>query len=182
LIGGPRAGGARPTYRRTRRGEIDIESASGEKFVGASALAAFASYRPLGAVQDRGVTPPVTICQTCGHVGDPETMRVTHMVVGGLLCLAGLLPGLIYFAVMGSRYPRCASCGNRRCLVPATSPVGRRLLETLHPQLAVEPPTTTGPMPRRVDGDSPGEWFVLITVAVVILAGLFAWLASRPQP
>jgi uncharacterized membrane protein YqaE (UPF0057 family) len=67
------------------------------------------------------------VCATCGHHGPtvPHTRGSIWIELVLWLCL--LVPGLVYSIWrLSTRAPACASCGARQ-LVPADSPVGRRL-------------------------------------------------------
>jgi hypothetical protein len=68
-----------------------------------------------------------SVCTTCGAVGAAERVNFGQALLLGLLCAAGLLPGLVYLVILSTQYPRCAVC-RAKTLVPAESPVGRRML------------------------------------------------------
>lgn len=74
------------------------------------------------------------ICTACGHVGHPITATKGRLGVEVFLWLLFLLPGLIYSLWrIGSRHAACAACGGTS-LVPLDSPMGRRLVDDLHPE------------------------------------------------
>jgi hypothetical protein len=73
--------------------------------------------------------PGEQICTGCGHVGWQEYPGCGQVLAVVFLSLLGLLPGLIYIALLVSWYPRCASCKNKGGLVPADSPIGRQTME-----------------------------------------------------
>jgi hypothetical protein len=74
-------------------------------------------------------------CTVCGEVGRPERPSVAQVFLFGLLCAAGLLPGLVYLVILSGRYPRCWGCGSKS-IVPTDTPVGKRLLEASGSSLA----------------------------------------------
>lgn len=68
------------------------------------------------------------VCTTCGHLGPTTTQTRGSIVIEIVLWLAFLIPGLIYSIWrLSSRRQVCAKCGGET-LVPADSPVGRKLV------------------------------------------------------
>jgi len=69
------------------------------------------------------------VCPACRHVGKPKTVTRGSFPVELVLWLAFLIPGIIYSLWrLGSRYKACSMCGAPG-LIPAASPVGRKLIE-----------------------------------------------------
>ncbi|MBI5595866.1 MAG: hypothetical protein HY928_07230 [Elusimicrobia bacterium] len=68
------------------------------------------------------------VCTTCGHYGEPVSLVKGDIGTEIVLWILFLLPGLLYSMWrQSSRYDGCAKCGGAS-LVPADSPVGRKLL------------------------------------------------------
>ena len=117
------------------------------------------------------------ICTLCGEVGYERGMGGVQAFVGGLLCVAGVLPGLVYFAVLSSRYPCCPACQGRKSMVPLNSRVGRRLLresagdaeEPIRPNTPPLPPPPSPPPTSDLLNT-----IVAVIIAVSIL--LLIWL------
>jgi hypothetical protein len=79
----------------------------------------------------RGMLPsrgPALVCTTCGHHGPATTHTRGSIWLELVLWLCFIVPGLIYSVWrLTSRGRACAKCG-ASTLVPADSPVGRKLL------------------------------------------------------
>jgi hypothetical protein len=116
------------------------------------------------------------VCTVCGEIGYERRVGAAQAFLGGLLCVAGLLPGLLYFAALSSQYPQCPVCQGRKCMVPLDSRTGRRLL--LDSNNAEGPLLLTDPVP-----DSP-EWntgsIIALSVIIAFVLGLI-WLALSPS-
>lgn len=74
--------------------------------------------------------PDIKYCTKCGHVGEAGIEEESRYSVawGILLFLLGIIPGIIYWLVVGSadRYWVCRKCCGRGCLVPIDSPVAQQ--------------------------------------------------------
>lgn len=70
------------------------------------------------------------VCTTCGHNGPTRVLTRGSLLIEIALWLCIVVPGLIYSIWrLTSRAPACSSCG-AVTLVPADSPIGRKLLAT----------------------------------------------------
>lgn len=68
------------------------------------------------------------VCTTCGHYGAPKKHTKGSTLIEIVLWLFFIIPGIIYgIWRVSTRSKVCAKCGSN-ALVPADSPVGRRLL------------------------------------------------------
>jgi hypothetical protein len=68
------------------------------------------------------------VCSKCGTLGDPRRHTKGSILIEIVLWLAFIIPGLIYSLWrLTTRANVCRACGSAE-LVPATSPVGKKLL------------------------------------------------------
>ena len=68
------------------------------------------------------------ICTACGSTGKTKSETPGSIFIEILLWLCFIVPGLIYSIWrMSRRHKVCAACGSA-ALVPASSPVGQRLV------------------------------------------------------
>jgi hypothetical protein len=81
------------------------------------------------------------------------------MFLFGLLCAAGLIPGLVYLVILSDRYPRCAVCKSKS-IVPLATRTGQRILES------------AGAVPLTDEVTVPH--MDLLTGVVLVLVTLFA--------
>ena len=71
---------------------------------------------------------PGLVCTTCGHHGTAVVKTRGSIWLEIILWLLFIVPGLIYSVWhLTTRSDACAACG-AATLVPATSPIGRKLL------------------------------------------------------
>ena len=113
------------------------------------------------------------VCTTCGHCGPTVQRTKGSFAIELILWLCFLIPGLIYSVWrLSTRGAACAKCGSST-LVPADSPVGQRMLQTVG-SVEVHEPATPPPPPR-----SKSQMIVVgaLGVAVIGVAGI---LTSAP--
>ena len=68
------------------------------------------------------------VCPNCGHYGPTQTKTRGSLLIEIILWICFIIPGLIYSIWRHtSRKQVCSACGNES-LVPADTPVGRKLL------------------------------------------------------
>jgi hypothetical protein len=71
------------------------------------------------------------ICRNCGSVAPAKTVSPRSLVIELILWFSYLIPGVIYTLWCRHQTHRvCSRCGSRD-IVPADSPVGRKLAETM---------------------------------------------------
>ena len=96
------------------------------------------------------------ICKACGtRTDDPARKTRGHFAIELLLWLCLIVPGLIYSIWrLGSRRDCCPSCGSVD-LIPADSPLGRRIAQDLPP---IETATVIPPRAASPAAYSFGRW------------------------
>lgn len=80
------------------------------------------------------------VCSACGYLGKPKPIARGNIGIELILWLCFLLPGLMYSAWRSSGAKGCPKCKTPN-MIPAESPIGRKLCEQYH---AVEEPQRTG--------------------------------------
>lgn len=71
------------------------------------------------------------VCTNCGHIGYAKNAVKGSLALEVILWLFFIIPGLVYSlwrSTSSARYLACSVCG-QKTLVPANSPVGKKLLE-----------------------------------------------------
>jgi hypothetical protein len=70
------------------------------------------------------------VCTVCGFVGPAKTITPGSFLIELVAWIVFLIPGVIYSLWRISARKRvCSGCGSQG-IVPATSPVGRRLIDS----------------------------------------------------
>ncbi|MBW3563390.1 MAG: hypothetical protein KY459_01530 [Acidobacteria bacterium] len=67
------------------------------------------------------------VCTACGYFGIPRSYSCVQLFVLIFLLLFGILPGLIYAAVVDAWKKRCPRCDNKS-LIPATAPNAKAMI------------------------------------------------------
>ena len=84
-------------------------------------------------VRDSKTTPGL-VCKTCGYRGCAQSQVRGTLAVEIVLWLCLIIPGLIYSLWRGgARHFVCPKCGGRE-LIPADSPLGRKIVEETEQQ------------------------------------------------
>lgn len=95
------------------------------------ALVLYFVARPIIAGYRKGAsgTSGAMVCRDCGTRSEPVQTTPGSLLIELVLWLCFIVPGLIYSLWrLSARHDACAACGSRK-LVPADSPVGRRIVQ-----------------------------------------------------
>lgn len=90
-------------------------------------------------ISKKGIMPgeqvrDLFVCTACGYVGKRDRIKKGNLLVEIFLWLFFLVPGLIYSVWrLSSKYDVCPNC-KKPSLIPASSPMGRKLIEENFPK------------------------------------------------
>lgn len=86
-------------------------------------------------------TIPHRVCMQCGFVGYPKTVTPGHILLELLAWCLFIIPGLLYSLWRhAARHQACPQCGAKG-MIPKTSPVAQRFLQSLSQPSPPAPPT-----------------------------------------